>query len=362
MKFLQSFFYFSKLFLIKNKVDVVFYYPQHFNRGKKGENLFFEPLYLACENNNLSYLVFEEVDLTSDKSRNKGAIPFDFIFYSILVLRKFKLTDLSIGKILSKTFLRGLSFNNYIVLSQSMVEVFRGVDENAKLFDLQHGIIHSKKENYIEHNKVSDRILDNKIQLLLSGLWYKNLLSESDKSNYLKDNTHVIGISKMHTEILYKSSNRNILVTLQFTKDHSEKKNKILLIELDEFISDHPEYTFYLKNHPRFNNEVDLKVLADKKNTKQAPAQLTDCFQLCSIHLTSYSTTTFECARFGIPTVFLTSLQNNFNMFQTDFNYPLNLNLKKMMLNYNYCSSVVKEWESQFYSTFNEIKFTSLLK
>ena len=362
IKFLQSFFYFFTLLFVPKKVDVVFYYPQHFNRDKQGGNQFFEPLFKACVNNNVSYLVFEEVDFTSNNPRNKSAIPFDFVFYLILILRKFKLTDISIGKVLYFTFLRGLKFNNYIVLSQSMLEVFRGVNKDAKLFDLQHGIIHSSKENYIEHNKVSNRISYNKIQLLLSGLAYKNLLSESDKSDYLKDNTHVIGVPKMNSETFHSCSNKNILVTLQFTEDHSEIQNKKMLMELDEFISANSEYTFHLRNHPRFNNEVDLNILTDKKNTKIASSQLEHCFQLCSIHLTAYSTTVFECASVGIPTLFLTSLQNDFNMFSTDFYYPLKNDLIYMENNYSECSKLVKKWVSYFYTEFDENKFISLLK
>lgn len=361
IKFLQSFFYFSKLVFFKKEVDVVFYYPQHFNRGVKGENLFFEPLYKACKNNDISYLIFEEVDSISDKPRNKNTIPFDFVFFLITVLRKLKQTEFSIGKILSKTFLRGLKFNNYIVLSQSMLEVFRGVNKDANLFDLQHGIIHSEKENYIENNIVSDRIFKNKIQLLLSGSGFYNLLNNADKSSYFKENNHVIGFSKMKNEILHESSNKNILVTLQFTSDHSDIQNKKILTELDEFISTNLEYTFFLKNHPRFNNEIDLKILTAKGNTKQAPFQLTDCFQLCSIHLTAYSTTSFECASVGIPTLFLSSLQNDFNMFSTDFFYPLKNNLKYIEDNYSECSELVKKWESVFYSEFDEKKFISLL-
>ena len=362
MKFLLSFFYFFKLFFIRSNVEIVFYYPQHFNRGRKGENLFFEPLYQACRNNNIKYLIFEERDSNSDKPRNKNAIPFDFVFYVIFILRKFKLTDISIGKFLSKTFLRGLYFNNYIVLSQSMLELFRGVNSEVNLFDLQHGIIHSKKENYIENQKVSDKISKNKIQLLLSGLEYKNILLESDKSGYLKDNTHIIGAPKFNNEFFHESSNKNILVTLQFTEDHSQIQNKKMLNELDEFISVNSEYTFHLKNHPRFNNEVDLKILTDKQNTKLVSSQLSDCFALCSIHLTYYSTTSFECASIGIPTVFLTSLQNDFNMFTTDFSYPLRNDLNYISNNYLECAKLAKKWEEGFYSDFDEKFFISLLK
>jgi len=362
MKFIESCFHFFKLLFIENKVDVVFYYPQHFNRGGNGENLFFEPLYQACKRNSISYLVFEEVDLNSDKPRDKDVIPFDFIFYVILILRKLKMTDIIIGKFLSKTFLRRLKFTNCIVLSQSMLEVFRSVNNKAKLFDFQHGIIHSSKKNYIEGHHVSDRISSNKIKLLLSGLGYKNILSDADKTNYLKDNSHVIGVPKMNSETFHNCSNNNILVTLQFTSDHTKIQNDKLLKELDEFIDANSLYTFYLKNHPRFNNEVDLKSLADKKNVKTASLQLADCFQICSIHVTAYSTTAFECARFGIPTIFLNPLKEDFNMFETDFLYPLKNDLNYIDQHYLECSTLVKKWESEYYSTFDELKFISLLK
>ena len=359
IKFIASFFYFFRYLFVTNNVDVLFYYPKHFNRGENGENLFFKPLYASCKSNNISYLIFEEPDRKSDKVRNKEATPFDFIYFLIILLRKLGFSEQKIGKILSFTFLRGIKFKNYIVLSQSMLEIFRVVNKDAKLFDLQHGIIHSDKESYIKNNVVHPKLSENNVELLVAGEGYKEILEKADSSNYLKSNTHVIGTEK-HKTFLHTHPNRFILVTLQITEDHTEEQNQKLLEELNIFIDKNQDFTFYLKNHPRFNNEVDLSELFKKTNV--APRSLMKCFIDCSIHVTSYSTTTFECSEFGIPTVFLKSLQSDFNMFQTDFKYPLDLNLKEIIEKYNYYSSVVKEWESQYYSTFNEKKFISLLK
>ena len=74
IKFITSFFYFLQYLFITKKVDVLFYYPKHFNRGKDGENLFFKPLYESCKSNNIRYLVFEEPDRKSDNIRNKEEI------------------------------------------------------------------------------------------------------------------------------------------------------------------------------------------------------------------------------------------------------------------------------------------------
>ena len=115
ISFIRSVFYFIYFSFKKRKLDILFYYPHHFNRGENGENLFLEHLYNSCKKNNLSFLVFEEPDIWSKKVRNKTAIPFYFIYFIIIFLRKLRVSDFYIGKILSKTILRGLIFKNCIV-------------------------------------------------------------------------------------------------------------------------------------------------------------------------------------------------------------------------------------------------------
>ena len=362
IKFLHSFYYFLKHLFIKTEVDVLFYYPQHFNRGVKDENLFFAPLYQSCKSNNKSYLIFEEPDRKSNKNRNNHVIPFDFVYYIIIVLRKFNLSEKSIGKVLKKSLLRRIRYKNLIVLSQSMIEIFRYVNKETKIFDLQHGIIHSEMESYCKGNKVNQRIHENNIELLLFGEGFKTILERTDSTNYYKDNAHVIGIQKESLKLNTDIVNKNVLVTLQFTEDHTTYQNEKLYNDFIEFIHSNTEYTFYLRNHPRFNKEVDVENLYQFKNTKEAPSQLSECFSICSFHLTSYSTTTFECASVGIPSVFLTSLKQDFSMFNNDFHYPLNKNLDDIYDNYTECSEKVMQWESEYYSNFNEGKFISLLK
>lgn len=362
IKFLYSFYYFIKHLFIKKEVDVLFYYPQYFNRGVKDENLFFAPFYQSCKSNNKSFLIFEEPDRKSNKNRNNHVIPFDFVYYFIIVLRKFNLLEKSIGKVLKKSLLRRIRYKNLIVLSQSMIEIFRYVNKESKIFDLQHGIIHSEMESYFKGNNVNQRISGNNIQLLLFGEGFKNILDRIDNTNYYKDNAHVIGVQKESSKLNTDIVNKNVLVTLQFTEDHTNDQNEKLYNELIEFIYSNTKYTFFLRNHPRFNKEIDIQDLYQMNNIKESPSQLSDCFSICSFHLTAYSTTTFECASLGIPTVFLTSLIEDFNMFNNDFDYPLNKNLDDIYNNYTECSEKVMQWESGYYSNFNEEKFISLLK
>lgn len=362
IKFFSSLFYFFKLIFVKKEVDVLFYYPQHFNRGVDNENILFQTLYKSCDINSKSYVVFEEPDRKCSQKRNNNTIPFDFLFYQIIFFRKIGFSEQRIGEIFSNLFFRRFSCKNIIVLSQSLLEFFRFSIKDSIIFDLQHGIIHSKKEGYIENGVINKRISKNNINLLLYGDGFKNLLEIGDKSDYINNKSHVIGFSKINVSDLHSESNGNILVSLQFTEDHTNNDNLKLKDEIFVFVKENPKHTFYLKHHPRFNNEVDLSEILNLENVHIAPVQLMNCFEKCSIHLTAYSTTTFEAASYAIPTIFFTSLQKKFNMFYEDFKYPVVNDLQLIENNYLECSKRVKKWQSKFYSPFDEDKFVSLLK
>ena len=359
--FFSSFFYFLLLIFKRKQVDVVFYYPQHFNRGKDSNNIFFNHLYSCCKKNNLSFLVFEEPDKESSKTRSKDSIPFDFIYYIIIFLRKFKISDQLIGKILSRTILRTLSFRNYIVLSQSMLSIFRSINPDAKLFDLQHGIIHSNHNSYLQNKQVNVNLKDNVVYLLLNGLGYQDILVKNDESGYYKDHSHVLGIPNNNSQVIHKEVNKNILVTLQFTDDHSKYQNNELLNDIKIFIKENRDYNFYLRNHPR-SNSLDISSLLNNENVFPANDILDIYLKLCSLHLTSYSTTVFECAAFGIPTIFLTKFKEKTDIFYLEFMYPINNDLKFIEKNYDVCSKKVFNWQFHFRNSFNENNFLSLLK
>ena len=368
IRFFRSSIFFIKVFFVKKKVDVILYAPQHFNRGKCAENKYFTPIIKALEAYNLTYIFFDEPDYLGKSASNNKPVPFDFIYFIIIFLRRLFSSEMDlitkdqkIGRFLSKTFFWNFKYKNYIVLSKSMISVFSSINKGSKLFDLQHGIIHTNKSDYFSNNIISHHLTENKVSLLLSGIGFKNILLKNSDCDFIKNYANVIGVNKKKF-LFHHSPNKNIIVTLQFTEDHTQIQNNSLLEGLLAFIDKHKDFTFYLRNHPRFNNEVDLSVLFEKENTQISQSLLSDCFNQCSIHLTAYSTTTFECANFGIPTIFLNPLKEDFNMFETDFYYPLKNDLNYIEQHYLECSDLVRKWESEYYSTFDEQKFISLLK
>ena len=63
------------------------------------------------------------------------------------------------------------------------------------------------------------------------------MLVINDQSNYFQSHAFVIGSHVVSSVFIHQKFNANVLVTLQFTHDHSDQENTILLNELKVFLS-----------------------------------------------------------------------------------------------------------------------------
>lgn len=369
--FIYSVFYFVKQAFTKKHYQIIFYAPHHFNRGANAENLFFKELLEICKKQRISYLYLEEPDVYSNQRRSRIAIPFDFIYYLVILLRKFMGSEMSyieidkkIGGFVKNIFFRRITFDNYITISQSMLSFFSGINCEAKQFDLQHGTIHAKKDSYLNDGLVSKNLKENDTHLLLSGVAYKELLIQNEKENYFQNHTEVIGTC-MFSEYNVKPSeeNKNVLVSLQFTHDHSESENQQIALALERLIKKEPTFHFYLRNHPRFNNEIDLDRFLSFPNTSVISGVLQENFSTCRLHLTTYSTAVFEAALQGIPTCFLYSESSKMDIFNSQYYYPFyKTSLTELYSNYSALSLQVKDWANKFYQPLNTDSFLKALK
>ena len=369
--FFRSVIYFVKQAFTKKHYNIIFYSSHHFNRGKNSENLFFRDLIDICKIDNISFLYLEEPDIYFNQHRSKFAIPFDVIYYLIILLRKFIGTGMShiekdkkIGSIIKNIFFRNITFDNYITISQSMLSLFNGINSSAKRFDLQHGTIHANKKSYLHSGLVSKNLQQNDVYLLLSGNAYKEILINSENEKYFKNHIKVIGSSICNdSDTIPTILNKNVLVSLQFTHDHSDDENKKISDSLEQLMKKESTFHFYLKNHPRFNNEVDLNRFFILPNVSSISSDLRDCFSNCSFHLTAYSTIVFESALNGIPSCFLHSDSLKINIFKTQYNYPFyKYSLSDLYDNYSECSLLSKRWATQFYQPFCKVTFLKSLK
>lgn len=394
--FFKSMLFFFKSLFIKHHYDVVFVYLNHFNRGKNGENLFLQPMIESCKRHNIKYIVFEDTDLKGEFSkypRNKEAIPLDFITMLRILFRKIYgkkhlISDINdlyfrrenlFSNIMKKTFFRNIDFDICINMAGDNLTLFRGLNSKALVCEYQHGIIYNG--HYVIDGKPTDYILKNKAIFLLFGKGFQSLLIDFDSTGYYKENTEVIGINNKlvkHKKVI-KKNKKIILFSLQITPDHNyqELENYVKIVQNiiqdnANFLGKHG-YEIIFKHHPRFDEYKSPNIKLD-----QSFVQLIDDIPLdelldkSSIHMTFYSTTTFEAAMKGIPTIFI-DMYNVFSPYDIYFNqykYPLDklritnsFELKIILeslenpLEYEKNCKAVFDWAKSFYSAYDEKNF-----
>lgn len=366
--------------VFSKKPKVIFYYPQHFNRFD-GCNPYFESLVKICIDHKISYLVFEEPEIKSIYPRNRVAIPSDVIHYNVLLFRKL-LTMANVSfwqreKILAKTINLFTFFkykvDYYITISGNMMEIFQCMNPNAKVFDVQHGILYSTHHGYFNSDgKLREVLSKPSLHFLVSGVGFKNCFNRNRNNDEIMKRVHVIGAYDVNKQVFRKTENI-MFFSLQFVSDYSHNELQMMKHALCDIIDqiDFDVYQVVLKHHPRFNHEVDLSALMKKHPT----IKFVNNFGLrekVKLHITLTSTTSFEFAEYGIPTFFVYSekLMQGKTIFYDEYNYPLYFDMQfKDVLrrianiqDYEYDGNKVKNWFTQFYSLLDEDKFLNLLK
>lgn len=385
----SSIFFLGNIFR-KRQYDILFYYPSHFNRGKNGENEFFQPFYKLCEKYNISYLALEEPDFNRKTVRNKNAVCFDFPLILILITRKiiplqkfqsFEERDWFIAKILKPFLFRNFHFKNYIVLSNSMLGFFRGLNKEASLYDYQHGVIYSHHIGYFTGESTTPaHIKENGANLLLYGEAFRRVLIKNTIDDYYKTHTYVLGNDKL-SRIPSKpdtTDSNTILFSLQFTSigDDKEKQYKWLKI-IDDFLTNEQSFflknniTIIMKNHPRFDGSIDISPLRNFEFVKFKDEDLFQLLDESYLHITFFSSTIFEASAKGIPTILWDGPESNAQVYINDFHYPLGTtytpNIVGTIQRYKENPNIYKQdcdnvlfWHKTIYSPINEQLFQKL--
>lgn len=336
---LKSIKHFFPIQLKKDEYDIIFYYPSHFNRGNNSENAFFAPFYKLCNRYGIKYAVFEEPELFKKTSRNPETVPFDFPFITILILRKliplksfdsFQHREWFIAKILKPLF-RRYRFKNYIVLSNSMLGFFRGLNPNAKLFDYQHGVIFSSHTGYFtENGEAPPHIKENGVNLLLYGSGFRDLLVKKSRDNYYENHTFVLGIGESTKKPQKIKTLKNITFSLQFTGtgEFADKQSDWVQIirefyeKYEQFFLEH-DLKILMKHHPRFDGSINVSPIIGFPFAELFDGSLDEALDRSFLHLTFYSTSIFDASVKGIPTLLWNHKYSLANIFREDFGYPV---------------------------------------
>ena len=372
--------------LFKKTYDIIFYYPQHFNRSEKGTNPFFDPLVAICEENGFSYLLVEEPDYKTTFPRNKKAVSFAFWLYTILVLRKLIPTsffknntqkEIFIGKIIALFTLNFFKAKTYITISNSMIDVLLGFNDKARVFDLQHGIIYAKHPGYFQSDGTLNEFLNQeRIGFLLTGEGFKESFQINNKL-IANEKFVILGDPKSANLNIELTFNKRVLIyTLLFTLDASEKELLEEKKELQLFLSSFQKtaekhsLSILLKHHPRYNNAIAISdILEQFPFATITNSNFEELSKSVFLHLTKYSTSAFELAKMTIPTVFITNKIAE-SIFHDEYQYPnYNFTLEEWIELYfkNDPKFVIlveetKKWSSHFYEPFNKKLFLDLIQ
>ncbi len=394
--------YFLKLIFFTKEYDVVFVSSVYFNRGHNGENALLKPMIESCKRNNLNFVIFEDADLKGEYKnfrRSNNSIPFDFISLLQVILRKFfnhiyknslsenktYIGDPKTSNVLKKFFFRKFSSKVYITLLWNNITLWKSIDPDSCVVDYQHGVIYDGHLGYIKDGRPPKIKSVNDIVTLVYGQSFKDILIDSDKSNfYGKNNVVKVGIKKeFNLKKLPQRNTKKILFSLQIVpgldvklvNNYIDDINKLIIFNKDFLTKNnykiifkhHPRYTTY--NCPKINFEEDF---IDFDN--QTP--ILDLLNTVSIHMTFHSTSAFDAAMIGIPTIFLDMLgeMSPKEIFLNQYKYPCRdmvikdfKDLEKILVDIdnkeifiNKCDDV-HQWSQDFYDDFDEKMFEDFL-
>ncbi len=371
--------------------NLIFYYPQHFNRSEKGTNPFFDRMLDVCDRNGIDYDLMEEPDPGTDKPRNSQAIKADTFFWTVTIIRKILLLLLPnkdfyerekiAAKILNYLTFGKYRYRTYITISGSMFHMFANLNHKAKVFDMQHGILYKTHPTFFENRRLRPQFLHPNLHFLFWGKGYEDNFVRGDEE-VLKGRTHIVGYQDAvdgrydrNEGVIDNSSKRSVVVSLQFTNSLSaqglEDMKNALALFLDK-ISELPVKVL-LKHHPRYNNCISIDDLQQRhNNTELTDLPLCDLLDNTLLHATFNSTTAFEFAQFGIPTYFIP--QDNApiieSLFYKEYDYPLYASgtipdvFARLTSSDNYKSDsgIVYSWYQRFYSPFDTAEFLKLIE
>ncbi|MCF6173218.1 MAG: hypothetical protein L3J44_05480 [Campylobacteraceae bacterium] len=224
---------------------------------------------------------------------------------------------------------------------------------------------------------VAEHIKLNDVNIMVYGHGFKQILENAPTESYYRTHSYVVGQS-VKGNYREQYGKKTILFSLQFADQNLELNTKILkrivlFFEKYQVFFEEHELSILLKHHPRFQYDIDPSPLYGFSFTKLYEGTLFEGLSLSCLHITFHSTTTFEAASMGIPTLLL---KNDFldpQFFVDDYNYPLGLDDEISILEkidtyikdatrYKEYALKVFNWYHRFYSEIDEKLFVSLIK
>ena len=362
------------------KPRVLFYYPQHFNRTAQGTNPFFDKLLETCDKCGVSYRLYEEPDRGTDKPRNPKARKADLFFFLVTLIRKvvsvfskkdFYHREKTVARILNLITLAYYKAPIYITISGSMFHLFAELQRGAKVFDMQHGVLMKSHATFFSEGnyRLRNQFDNPSLHWMMWGTGYSDLFSRGEDT--LKGRVHTIGYPVVTNKEIEYTKNKVALVSLQYTHDWDipflERQKRLLDDTLSHFVG--TGYKVLVRHHPRYNNVIPVEdVLGKYDFVSLTTLPFSQLVNEVSVQVTYNSTTAFEYAQYGIPTIFMSNdeFRHQDNLMYREFMYPLFEDKSvsealKYLQNHDVVQAM-KNWYELFYSSFDEEAFLKLIK
>jgi hypothetical protein len=365
----------------RKRPKVIFYYAAHFN-SSESDNPYLSRLTGVLRRAEIEFILLEEPSKTGRFTSQPETLRVKFIYF-IIILRKllpiiffndFEQRERFIGRTLNVLTFGKYRADIYITLGNALGGVLRGLNPEARVIDYQHGIIPSGQPGYFTNGSAASWIKKNNKEVFVYGEAVRETFYNVDEE-YYEGRVHVLGSTQEKRQVYLKGGN-NILAALQIVESENkpaawfQEQVDLLCSELHDFaeIALLEGVKVYLKHHPRSNRTYNLEKLFAFPFVYDYDEATNNKFCLM---VTFFSTTAFEAAAVGIPTLFLYSdvLPEGQNIFTDEFNYPFSAvkSLKDWyeMLNNPILKQKVmsrlEDWYRDYYSEFNENLFLEFI-
>lgn len=378
------------------RAEVIFYYPRHFNRTGRGTNPFFDTLIATARESGLSILVLEGGRSRDEHKRNTAALPVDILLFFMYIVQRVILRgrfnrleerDQYLGSPEAARIINALTFGKfkapvYITISNAMVGFFKGMNPDATIVDIQHGIIYPTHSGYFNPDKnMRPSLMKSKLHFFVAGEGYKRCFLQTEENRAaLADRVHVIGdvAGSGQAETRPPQQGRVVLFSLQFSSDlkgtQPDSMRRKILDFVEEFRPLAEKHALTLRFKIRPNSGYPAELAGIEKRYPFVKFNASSMAEACEgvfYHITFYSTVAFDVARWGIPTYFLTTPDiPQGKLFHEVYGYPreqgpFDVAVEEALsdaVGYRALQEQVMRWRGHYYAPFDAAKFVSLIK
>lgn len=360
---------------------VLFYFPRHFNRTAKGTNPYFDPIIDICHRAGIAYDIYEEHSATR-RPHDRRAKRARIFLTTVLVLRRlmrllmpgrdFFARERLVARVLNILTCSRFKRDVYVTVSGSMYHLFAAMNPRGIVYDMQHGILGRNHPTFFNNDgKLLPQYRDANKHFLFWGEGFRNAFVGEDSQ--LGTRCHVVGTPMWQRRTaICENPDRLMLVSLQFVGDRNTECLQADKEILRRFLADisQTDWRVLLKKHPCHGGCIDITDLMHEfHNVEITDKPMAELASQIRLHVSSYSTTIFDYAAFGVPSFLLpaTGVCYRERMFYGEYAYPLfaDMNIEETLelieADYAGCSSAVREWYEKYCTSLDRDLIYSLL-